>query len=88
MKDWYVYMVRCSDSSLYTGVTVDINRRIFEHNFTKKGAKYTRSRRPVRVVYIEKFKNRSSAQKKEYYLKSLQKKNKEKLVEEYRKQSL
>jgi|TARA_R110001583_G_scaffold115531_1_gene266051 putative endonuclease len=81
-------MVRCSDSSLYTGVTVDINRRIFEHNFTKKGAKYTRSRRPVRVVYIEKFKNRSSAQKKEYYLKSLQKKNKEKLVEEYRKQSL
>lgn len=81
-------MARCSDSSLYTGVTVDINRRMFEHNFTKKGAKYTRSRRPVHVVYIEKFKNRSSAQKKEYYLKSLQKKNKEKLVEEYRKQSL
>jgi len=81
-------MARCSDNSLYTGVTVDIDRRILEHNFTKKGAKYTRSRRPVYIVYIEKFKNRSIAQKKEYYLKSLQKKNKEKIVEEYRKQSL
>jgi len=81
-------MARCSDNSLYTGVTVDIDRRILEHNFTKKGAKYTRSRRPVYIVYIEKFKNRSIAQKKECYLKSLQKKNKEKIVEEYRKQSL
>ena len=51
MKDWYVYLVRCSDNSIYTGITVDIERRVIEHNTSKKGAKYTRTRQPVKLVY-------------------------------------
>ena len=86
MKDWYVYIVRCSDKTLYTGSTTDVERRVHEHNFTKKGAKYTRPRRPVSIVYKERLKNRSLAQKRESYIKSLKRENKEMLVEEYKKQ--
>ena len=66
---YYVYIVRCSDNSLYTGITTDINRRIHEHNETKKGAKYTKSRRPVSLVYSALIGDRSSAQKEEYRIK-------------------
>ena len=46
-KQWFVYMLRCADNSLYTGITLDIERRVNEHNGIKKGARYTRSRQPV-----------------------------------------
>ena len=47
---WHVYMVRCSDQSLYTGITTDVQRRVNEHNSSKRGARYTKSRRPVALV--------------------------------------
>ena len=80
---YYVYIVRCSDNSLYTGITTDINRRIHEHNETKKGAKYTKSRRPVSLVYSALIGDRSSAQKEEYRIKKLSKIKKQKLVDNW-----
>ncbi len=69
-KTWYFYVLTCSDKSLYTGVTTDIDRRVEEHN-QKKGAKYTRGRTPVRLFYFRKMKDRSSAQKLESAFKKL-----------------
>lgn len=60
-----MYVVQCADGSLYCGVTTDVCRRVHEHNTTKRGAKYTRSRRPVILVYAETHSNRSSALKAE-----------------------
>ena len=80
---YYVYIVRCSDNSLYTGITTDINRRIHEHNETKKGAKYTKSRRPVSLVYLALIGDRSSAQKEEYRIKKLSKIKKQELVDNW-----
>ena len=71
MTKWYQYVVECSDSSYYAGVTTDLNRRINEHNTTNKGAKYTRSRRPVKLVYSTEHSNRSEAQKAEAKFKKL-----------------
>ena len=80
---YYVYIVRCSDNSLYTGITTDINRRIHEHNETTKGAKYTKSRRPVSLVYSALIGDRSSAQKEEYRIKKLSKIKKQELVDNW-----
>lgn len=80
-KDWFVYIVKCADSTLYTGITTDIDRRVHEHNNTKKGAKYTRTRRPVELVYESKYKDRSSATKEEIRIKKLKKKKKIALIE-------
>jgi putative endonuclease len=66
---YYLYILRCSDDTLYTGITTDIIRRVGEHNGTQKGAKYTRARRPVTLVYNEVYPDRSSASKREYYIK-------------------
>ncbi|WP_426359792.1 GIY-YIG nuclease family protein [Pseudocolwellia sp. HL-MZ19] len=78
---WYVYFLRCSDNSLYTGITTDLERRLFEHNTSNKlGAKYTRVRRPVELVYSEEQSNRTTASKREYALKKLKKAAKESLV--------
>lgn len=77
---WYVYMVRCSDNSLYTGYTNDIKRRENAHN-TGKGAKYTKTRRPVRLVYWEEFADRSDALKRECAIKKLTKQQKELLLQ-------
>lgn len=63
--DWYVYLLQCSDNTLYTGVTCDLQRRLHEHNHTSRGARYTRSRRPVTLVYHEQVSDRSSAQQRE-----------------------
>ena len=68
---WYTYIVRCSDNSLYTGVTTDLERRVDEHNTSDKGAKYTRPRRPVQLVYSEIHEDRSSASKRESAIKKL-----------------
>jgi len=69
-KTWYFYVLSCRDSSLYTGVTTDIDRRVKEHN-EKKGAKYTRGRTPVRLCYHREMKDRSTAQKLERAFKKL-----------------
>jgi len=64
-------MVECADKTLYTGITVDLERRVSEHNSSKLGAKYTRVRRPVKLVYFKKFCSRSAATKAEYQIKKL-----------------
>ena len=74
---YYLYILECADKTLYTGITTDLKRRIEEHNGTKKGAKYTSARRPVRVVYTRKFKNRSNASQEEARIKKLKKSEKE-----------
>jgi putative endonuclease len=81
MSDWFVYMLRCADNSLYTGVTTDVERRLVEHNAAKSVTKYTRVRQPVRVAYQEKAESRSEACKREAQLKKLKKHEKEILVE-------
>jgi len=73
---WWVYIVECVDNSLYTGITTNIDRRIKEHNTSNKGAKYTRSRRPVSLVYKESCENRSIASKREYEIKKLKRADK------------
>jgi putative endonuclease len=83
VSDWQVYLLRCSDNTLYTGITRDINRRIDEHNNNDRLASaYTRARRPVELVYHETHENRSSASKREAEIKKLTKIEKEKLVKE------
>ena len=67
---WFTYMLKCSDDSLYTGVTNNLEKRVKVHN-SGKGAKYTRSRLPVKLVYLEVHPDRSSAQKAESALKKL-----------------
>ncbi|HEC29338.1 MAG TPA: GIY-YIG nuclease family protein [Gammaproteobacteria bacterium] len=81
MSDWYVYIVRCADNSLYTGVAKELKRRVHEHNTCNRlGAKYTRGRRPVRLVFQQKFTSRSEACRFESRVKSLKKNQKEELV--------
>lgn len=69
---WFVYIVKCYDGSLYTGITKDIEKRIIDHN-NKKGSKYTRSRLPVLLVYHEKYESKSDASKRELLIKQLTK---------------
>jgi putative endonuclease len=71
MSAWFVYILQCADGSLYTGITTDVQRREREHNDGKLGARYTRSRRPVRLVYSESQNSRSTAAKREYAVKQL-----------------
>ena len=80
---WYVYFLRCNDNSLYAGITTDIVRRLHEHNHSKLGAKYTRAKRPVTLVYVEQSLNKSTASKREYQLRQLSKSHKEYLVSAY-----
>ncbi|WP_297790399.1 GIY-YIG nuclease family protein [uncultured Anaerococcus sp.] len=75
----YVYILRCSDNSLYTGYTTNLDRRLVVHN-SGKGAKYTRSRLPVRLVYYEEVSTRSEGLKLERSIKKLTKEKKEDLV--------
>ena len=76
---WHVYMVECADRTLYSGITTDLERRILEHNDSDKGAKYTRAKRPVRLVYSEQCLDRSTASKREYELKQLSREEKKEL---------
>jgi len=62
-------MVKCADDTLYTGIATELERRIEEHNTSDKGAKYTRVRRPVELVYSETYPDRSAASKREYEIK-------------------
>ena len=79
---WHVYMVRCSDGTLYTGITSDLKKRIEAHNSGKDGARYTRSRRPVKLVYSEQVKSKSAAAKLEYQLKKLPRLEKIRLIKD------
>ena len=80
MSKWYVYIVECADGSLYTGITTDVERRLQEHNYSFKSAKYTRSRRPVRLVWSKEVANRSEASKEEARIKKLKRASKLELI--------
>ena len=77
---YYIYILECSDTTLYTGITTDLERRVEEHNSSLKGAKYTKLRRPVALVYSEESEDRSSASKREYVIKKLSRKEKLELI--------
>ena len=79
---YYVYILKCVDETLYTGIAVDLKKRIDEHNSSALGAKYTRYRRPVRLAYSRKFRNRSTASKEEIRIKSLSRKEKLEMIGE------
>lgn len=81
-RRWSVYIVRCADDSLYTGITTDLGRRLHEHNNARVGAKYTRARRPVDLVYEERAESRSQASKREKEIKNLSQKQKLMLIME------
>ena len=76
---WFVYVVRCRDGSLYTGISTDVAARVAVHN-GGRGARYTRSRRPVELLYVERKRSRSTAQKREAAIKSLTRRQKLELV--------
>jgi len=76
---WWVYILRCGDDTFYTGYTNDVERRCAVHN-NGKGAKYTRGRRPVCVVYREEFQDKSSAMKREAAVKKMTREEKMRLV--------
>ena len=75
----YTYILKCKDDSLYIGWTNDLKKRITSHN-AGKGAKYTKARRPVELVYYEEFQTREEAMKREYAIKQLSRKEKEALI--------
>lgn len=77
---YYVYLLRCADGTLYTGFTNDLARRLATHN-AGRGAKYTRGRRPVELVYWESFSNKSSALCREYAIKQLPRRQKLTLIQ-------
>lgn len=78
----YVYIVECSDGTYYTGWTNDLEKRIAMHS-NGKGAKYTRGRGPVKLIYNEKFENKKDAMKREYEIKQLTRSQKQKLIKKY-----
>ena len=88
--NWFVYILRCADHSYYTGITTDLERRVAEHNGIdaasignaklKPGARYTRSRRPVELVYFETSSSRSAAARREYAIKRLSPARKREIV--------
>jgi putative endonuclease len=80
-KTWYLYVVECADGTLYTGITTSIQRRLNEHNFGSRGAKYTRSRRPVKLMLTEEHAGHSSALKAEYRFKKLTRKQKKEIID-------
>lgn len=79
-SQWYVYIIRASDDSLYTGVTTDVERRFNEHCGTRLGARFFRGRQPLQVVYTENHPDRSSAQRRESVIKGLSRDLKLKLI--------
>ncbi len=81
MQKWFVYILECSDKTLYTGITTDIKRRVKEHN-SGKGARYTRSKGPVKPVFQITVSDRSKASKLEYKIKQFSKKQKLALIAE------
>ena len=82
---YYLYILRCSDKSLYCGQTNDLERRIHEHNFDKnKSAKYLRAKKPVKLIYFEKYPTLQEVMKREAEIKKLPKAKKEALVSKFK----
>ena len=81
-EEHFVYILKCADGTLYTGYARDVKKRVSEHNGKSKieGAKYTRSRRPVKLLYSEEFTSRSDAQQREYAIKQLSRPQKQQLI--------
>jgi len=79
---WFLYIIRCSDETLYTGITTDISRRLKEHN-AKKGAFYTKNKAPVKLVYQESMAGQSEARKREAAIKRLERPQKLDLIKKY-----
>jgi putative endonuclease len=79
---WYLYILSCRDKSFYTGISKDVARRLSQHN-SGQGAKYTRSRRPCRVVYVEPHDNESGVRRRERELKSWDRARKKRLIKEF-----
>jgi putative endonuclease len=77
---YYLYVVRCADDTLYTGITTDVARRLDEHNHSALGARYTRGRRPVRLVWQESHPSRSAASQAEAAFKRLTRKQKQEFL--------
>jgi len=80
MDKYYLYILKCADKTLYTGITKDLKRRVKEHNLTQLGAKYTRGRRPVKLVYSKRFNGRSVATKEEASFKKLSRRKKLEII--------
>lgn len=80
-KLWYLYILRCADGTLYTGITVDVDKRYAAH-VSGKGAKYTRSHKPVEIAYRELCGSHSEALRRELEIKALSRQEKEKLLSE------
>lgn len=81
MNHWFVYMIRCNDGSLYTGISTDVERRLLEHRGRdNRGAKYLKGRNPLELVWQYKVENRSAAAKLEHAIKKLPKDGKEQLI--------
>ncbi|MCX5867519.1 MAG: GIY-YIG nuclease family protein [Proteobacteria bacterium] len=80
MMSWFFYILKCKDDSLYSGITNDLIRRLTAHN-QGKGAKYTRSHRPLSLAYWEEFSDKSKASKREIEVKTWNRENKIKLIE-------
>jgi len=78
--DHFVYIVECSDGTYYTGYTTDVDRRVAEHN-DGTAAKYTRGRRPVTLVYVERYESQAEAMQREYTIKQLRRAAKEQLIQ-------
>lgn len=70
-QTWHVYILRCADGTLYTGITTDIERRLKEHNSSDRGARYTRSRRPVRLAWSEEAESHAAASRREHDIRKL-----------------
>lgn len=81
MGEWSIYLIRCADNSLYTGIATDVSRRVSEHEAGRLGAKYLRGRGPLTLVFQQTVGDRSRASRVEYYVKRLSKREKEALVD-------
>lgn len=86
-QSWYIYILKCSDGSLYTGVTTDIERRLHEHNHSSRGARYTRARRPLSLAYREPAESRAQACRREWEIKQLSAVDKRRLISAQQKKS-
>jgi putative endonuclease len=80
-NQWHVYIIRCRDGTLYTGIANNLQKRIAEHNSEEGGARYTRSRRPVELVYSEQAPSRAESLKREYEVKRMPRAEKNKLID-------
>ena len=81
MVEWSVYILRCNDRSLYTGISIDVQRRVIEHTSSKKGAKYLKGKAPLSLVFSSVIGDKSQALRMEHRIKKLTKENKEFLIQ-------